>query len=385
MARSCITKTAFSVTWLALVMASAAFGGIEVFPIARAAKDQQYPAIDDCTVAWQDNRYDDWDIAVADISHPGGVDAFTFADIFSEAQYPAVCGDIVVWQNKYFLYEDWDIAGLDLSREEFFDIVATDADECRPAISGNLVVAETRVTMYADWDVIGIDISRRNAPQPFWIDASAADQSCVDIHGDIVVYQDTYGGRAYICGWDLSDLEGRTWFPLYGSGDAQQTPAIYGKWVVWLDDIEGRSVIGGDNIFHPALAQVWEPDEATEPLNPDVYNNVVVWQDRRNGNWDIYGCNLTTRQVFPIATHLADQSHPAITFSPSLNRYVVVWQDDRNGNWDIYGALIDGPEVAGCASPLKGDVNADSVVDANDLDEVQDRLGQRNGIPIDED
>lgn len=62
----------------------------------------------------------------------------------------------------------------------------------------------------------------------------------------------------------------------------------------------------------------------------------------------------------------------------------MAWQDNRYGNWDIYGALIDGPEVAGCASPLKGDINADCIVDANDLDDVGARLGQQNGIPVED-
>ncbi len=122
-------------------------------------------------------------------------------------------------------------------------------------------------------------------------------------------------------------------------------------------------------------------DGSVEASNPDVYNNVVVWQDRRNGNWDIYGYNLTTKTTFPIITNTADQTNPAITFSPWLGGYVVVWQDARDGDWDIYGAILNGPEVAGCASPLIGDVNVDSVTDANDIDEVEMRLGQQNGIP----
>ena len=63
MSGSCALRIGFVVTWLMLVSASTAFGSIEVFPIVQAASDQQFPAIDDCTVVCQDNRSGDW--------HPG--------------------------------------------------------------------------------------------------------------------------------------------------------------------------------------------------------------------------------------------------------------------------------------------------------------------------
>jgi len=372
------------VIWLVLLVSSVAFGAIEIFPIARRPGNQQFPAIDDCTVAWQDDRNGDWDIGVADISNLGSIDPLTFADMFNEAQYPAVSGNVVVWQSKFFMYEDWDIAGRDVSTETLFDVVATPADECGPAISGNLVIVQTRQSGYADWDILGVDISNRSDPQPFWIDTSNENQWHPDVHGRIVVYEDVFDGRSYVSGLDLSDFDDPIWFPVRGVAGEQQFPAISGKWVVWQDEYEGASVTGGDNIFHPDLARLFDVDDAEDVSNPDVYNNVVVWQDRRNGNWDIYGHNLTSKETFPVTSQGANQTHPAITFSPRLNAYVVVWQDDRNGKWDIYGAKLDGPEVAGCASPLKGDVNADSVVDANDIDEVEASLGQQNGIPIEE-
>ncbi|MBU7026916.1 MAG: hypothetical protein HXS48_08235 [Theionarchaea archaeon] len=35
---------------------------------------------------------------------------------------------------------------------------------------------------------------------------------------------------------------------------------------------------------------------------PALYDNIVVWMDLRNGNWDIYGVDLKTRKEFPITT-----------------------------------------------------------------------------------
>ena len=378
-------RIGFIVALLTLVMASAAFGDIEIFPIARAPKDQKFPAVDGCTVAWQDNRNADWDIGVADISNLNGIDPVTFADMFSEAQYPAVSGNIVVWQSKFFLFDEYDILGLDLSTETSFEVAVSYADECRPAISGDLVVAEAKFSGYPDWDIIGVDISNRSDPQRFVIDAASENQWHVDVHGHFVVYDDTLEGTPLVSGWDLSEPDNPIWFPVFGTGGDLQFPAISGKWVVWQDEVEGASAIGGDNVFHPDLARVLETGDSEDAQYPDVYNNIVVWQDRRNGNWDIYAYNLTTKETFPIISQGADQTHPAISFSPWLKGYVVVWQDRRNGNWDIYGAVIDGPEVAGCASPLPGDVNADSVVDADDVDEVEADLGQQNGIPIEED
>jgi beta propeller repeat protein len=56
-----------------------------------------------------------------------------------------------------------------------------------------------------------------------------------------------------------------------------------------------------------------------------------VWTDDRNGNWDIYGYDLSTKEEFQITTDESDQRFPAIYGS------TVVWQDERNGNSDIYG------------------------------------------------
>ena len=363
---------------------SVALGDIEMFPVVRAVRHQMNPAVDDHIVAWQDNRHGDWDIGVADISNLSGFTPMVYADSFSEAEYPAVSGNRVVWQSKYFMYDDYDIQGLDLSKEAFFEVMVSPMDERRPAISGNLVVADARMTEHADWDIIGVDLGRPGEPKPFGVDMSDGHQQHVDISGSIVVYEDTFGGPPAVSGRDLSNLEDISWFPVFGGGDKQRHPAISGRWAVWQDEFEGTVMLAGDDLFHPRLPGLLDPNGTSDHQHADVDNNVVVWQDQRNGNWDIYGCNLTNGAIFQITDHGADQTHPAISFSPSLKGYVVVWQDDRNGTWDIYGAVIDGPEVAGCASPSRWDVNADGVVDASDLDAVEGNLGRRNGVPIEE-
>ncbi len=55
-----------------------------------------------------------------------------------------------------------------------------------------------------------------------------------------------------------------------------------------------------------------------------------MWQDNRNGNWDIYAYNLATQETVPITSHERDQVHPAISGT------VVVWEDYRHGLGEIY-------------------------------------------------
>lgn len=64
-------------------------------------------------------------------------------------------------------------------------------------------------------------------------------------------------------------------------------------------------------------------------LFPALSGNKVVWQDNRNGNWDIYIMDLSNNKQTH-TTNLSDQINPVIY----ENR--VVWEDERNGGNDIY-------------------------------------------------
>ncbi len=66
-------------------------------------------------------------------------------------------------------------------------------------------------------------------------------------------------------------------------------------------------------------------------MEPDVSSGVVVWQDNRSGNWDIYMKDVYgTDGPVAVTTNMADQTMPSIDGS------TVVWQDQRDGDWDIY-------------------------------------------------
>ena len=64
--------------------------------------------------------------------------------------------------------------------------------------------------------------------------------------------------------------------------------------------------------------------------HPDIYGNRIVWQDFRNGNYDIYMYDLSTSRETRITANESNQTHPALYGDR------IVWQDDRNGQYDIY-------------------------------------------------
>ncbi|MFB6240434.1 MAG: TolB family protein, partial [Gemmatimonadota bacterium] len=62
---------------------------------------------------------------------------------------------------------------------------------------------------------------------------------------------------------------------------------------------------------------------------PDVSGELVVWEDHRRGNADIFLHDLSTGETRPLVTDTFDQRRPAISGGR------VVWEDYRNGSSDL--------------------------------------------------
>jgi len=76
---------------------------------------------------------------------------------------------------------------------------------------------------------------------------------------------------------------------------------------------------------------------------PDIAGNMVVWTDNRNGNLDIYGRNLNSRNDFAVCPNRSQQDNPSVaaTVVGTRTEYVAVWIDKRNHDGgDIYGRNI---------------------------------------------
>jgi beta propeller repeat protein len=116
--------------------------------------------------------------------------------------------------------------------------------------------------------------------------------------------------------------------PITNNESDQIDPAVYGDRIVWQDERNGHW-----DIYLYNLSTSTETRIATDESNqtkPAIYGDRIVWQDDRNGNWDIYMYDLSAQKETQITDEPNDQVNPAIYTDR------IVWQDDRNGNWDIY-------------------------------------------------
>ena len=107
----------------------------------------------------------------------------------------------------------------------------------------------------------------------------------------------------------------------------------------------------GDNLgFYDMLGSTSHrlTNGAFSTINGDISGLNVVWQDNRNGNWDIYYYDINTESTFRITYDSSDQINPAVCGDK------IVWQDNRNGNWDIYLYDISTDETL-CLSSASGD------------------------------
>jgi hypothetical protein len=107
--------------------------------------------------------------------------------------------------------------------------------------------------------------------------------------------------------------------------------------------ISGRGATVGE--LAPALA--W---------NGTANEYLVVWQDGRNAQQDIYARRLSAAGVpvgadFRISGSAAtsDEWAPAVVWNGTANEYLVVWQDGRNSatrGWDIYGQRVSAAGIS---------------------------------------
>jgi len=122
----------------------------------------------------------------------------------------------------------------------------------------------------------------------------------------------------------------------------QMYPEVSGKRVVWQDKRNGNWDIY--TMLVDDTSSVALTTDQADQIRPSVDGNRIVWQDNRNGNWDIYGYDISTSTEFTLCNEAGDQEKPVVSGE------WVAWQDKRNGNWDIYASNINTHETIAVTS-----------------------------------
>ncbi|MCI0498205.1 MAG: hypothetical protein L0Y36_00790 [Planctomycetales bacterium] len=353
--------------------------GFEAFSVYPSAQTQQFPDVDNGVVVWQQYvQFEgvwDWDIFGVDLLDASAPKPIDVAWLESDQQRPAVWNRSVVWQHEYAA-DDMDIYLTDITDPDAPVRYLLNAqpgqyenNQTEPAIHGNTVVWQHEYinpdTLEADWDIYAADATDPAAPYVYRPAEFWYNQQAPAVWRDTVVWQDDDSGK-----WDIgiadvwlkNDLQDR----LYVYTDLnQETPAICDNWLVFAVDYGG-----GDYDIHAVnLSGSDEPayslvDLPSAQINPDISGHLVVWQDNRDGNWDIYGYNLITQTEFAIAVNPADQTHPAISGG------LVVWEDTRQAPAkpsQIYAAWLEGSVVADCPIPPAGDLDNNCRINLADI------------------
>lgn len=112
------------------------------------------------------------------------------------------------------------------------------------------------------------------------------------------------------------------------STDYQNNPTISGARVVWQDNRNGNYDIYLYDLVTDTETRI--TDEAADQTYPAISGTRVVWADMRNGNYDIYLCDISTG----VETRITDEA--AGQFAPCISGTRVAWADVRNGDLDIY-------------------------------------------------
>lgn len=363
-------------------------------PICTLDQEQQEPEISyDGTnhlVVWSDHRsIARYDIYGARVTPAGAVldmNGFPISTTDKNKRYPSVAFDgtnyFVVWQDSCNV-PSYDIYGVRVSpTATIIDTVSLPistwgGDQFWPSIEffnnqylvlwsdfrwGDSHIYGARVL--PDGTVLdsnGIAITAEDDWQTFATAASDGNNYLISWHhGEYMGDRDIYCTRMDTSGYIIDTTT--TLVSQYIYYYNQRVPAVAFAdsyyFVAWTDyrhtslDIFGARIAESGGTIDTIMISICSDtmDQGAAAIACGNQQFLVVWHDRRNGTWDIYGSRISAAGVVLDSTSICISAASISKNNPSVASngvdYFVVWVDSSNTtDYDIYGARVSSSGV----------------------------------------
>ena len=352
--------------------------------ISDATNSQYYPRVafdgTNYFVVWYDYRSGNYDIYGARVDTAGAVLDGTGIAIFTGGAHdyrPTIAFDgnnyFVAWYYNNDIYGTrMDTAGTVLDPAGITISTAANNQQY-PTVAGS---GENWISVWSDyrngnWDIYGARVDTAGV----LLDSTGISVStvgntqslanaCFDGLNYLAVWQDNrFGNNDYNIYGARADTSGAVLdfpaIPICTTANHQYYPAVgfdgTNYLVVWYGyptvvsgyEIWGRRVDKSGVVVDTIDIEICVANNNQQypKVGFDGNNYLVVWEDERSGEYDIYGSRVDTSgavlDTIVICDQIYDQYNPAIYFDGE--DYLIVWTDYRNGTdkGDIYGARID--------------------------------------------
>lgn len=325
---------------------------------------QEFPDVDANRVVWQDARAGATDIYLWSPDLTSSDSAGEVRNLTNSSDWevqPAIERDWVVWKDGY---EGIGIHGLNLQSGALFTVTTGQADLSRPRLSGGTVVWAADGGD-GDWNIYGYEIATNHQ---IIIENGVGNQVDPQIDWPYVVWWDD---QEHIY---LHHLEtGKTTSLLTTQGARLPAVSALDQLVVWQDKRNGNwDLYGFDLLLNREVPLVVAPDDQEAAV---LTNGLLAYQSRTDsGPWNIGLWIRVLDQAF-----LVDR-HPGYQTQPALNGTTLVWQDSRSHQLNIYRYewlnSIPSAPIPAVAAPANlqvgGEPNAELLLQWEDRSENED-------------
>jgi hypothetical protein len=175
----------------------------------------------------------------------------------------------------------------------------------------------------------------------------------VAIGSNYIVWSQVVSGQSDVWAFDL--INATRVMITRTAGIDETHPATSGEWITWQTGRQGATSISIDAV-NPSTY-----DTRSVVLNdsynmlPSIDGDLIAWESRVTGNWDVFLYRLSDRQTFQVTTHPADQY-----LNDVFGNMVAYVDTPRNGSADVYLASFNRSPSANAGADQT--VHAGSVV-----------------------